>query len=164
MSKLPLMTTEPRFSLCFPWPCLRADEPPAPCPLWSPRPKERGFPRYLFHPGSYVLPQSQLPALQFRQPQALPNLLVWEAELLGPPQGLFWNGFTGVKQRKTHEALQQRLEDTRVLVSPVLHWGAVAIGACTWRQEKKANPAKPCTPHTQKIFSWAGCPMHVPSR
>lgn len=100
MSKLPLMTTEPRFSLCLPRLCLRAEKPPAPCPLISPHPKEGGFSRYLFHPGSYVLPQSQLPALQFSQPQALPNLLVREAELFGPPQGLFWNGFTGMKQTK----------------------------------------------------------------
>lgn len=55
------------------------------------------FLTYLFHPGHYILLQSQLTALDFSQAQAFPNLLVREPHLFGSPQCLFWNCFAGIK-------------------------------------------------------------------
>lgn len=67
---------------------------------WKSSPRPVMLLTYLFHPGHYILPQSQLMALDFSQPQAFPNLSVWEPDLFGSPQSLFRNCFTGIKYEK----------------------------------------------------------------
>lgn len=97
MSKFPWMLTEARVPLCLPQLFLRTWRS---LHSWKPPPQTAMFLTYLFHPGHYVLPQSQLMALDCSQPQAFPNLFVWEPNLFGSPQYLFRNCFTGIKSEK----------------------------------------------------------------
>lgn len=67
------------------------------CHSWKLPPNPSDVSTYLFHPGHYILPQSQLTALVLSQPQAFPNLPVRDPHLFGSPQCLFWNCFAGIK-------------------------------------------------------------------
>lgn len=90
-----------------------------------------GMHLYLFHPRYYVLLDSQFPALSFTQSQTFPNLLIWEADLLGSPQAFFWNSVTVINIKHKKECIM----DTGFMFCSYIFQPQGRM-KCTWNKVK----------------------------